>query len=555
MAHPQQTTLDSPARDTRSTKDTGAAREASALSRRDRRRLRKQLEQQSPHTSRPGWWSSLVSGIRKSRAAAMSRPGRTGWNRRGGGAVNWVEEPAELQGTAVQLCGYWPFITGSGLPVTGTPLGTHLTRGSVVYADPMSWFLAEIINNPSGFVLGQPGLGKTSLVKRMMTVLTDWGVIPMALSDSRPDYVELIRELGGQVIEFGPGRGHMNFMDLGPLVSALSGIEDENLRTKALEEMRGRRRSLMAGLVGMAAGRALQAHESSALATAMQMMDPELDNPPLLPQLIEFLQSRPKKIRSIILTHDDEQAYDERLKGLLDALISLGPDGIYGDLFSKPTTTHIEQGKPVVFDISGIDENDTVLMASVQSLCWSLGSATVSAEQSLAADAGRNRRNYLLIMDELWKVLRASDQMVYFIDSLTRLNRGRGMGQILITHTMKDLKLSNDALTSIAWGFVSRSEMVFLGGLDADEMGNLRDVFDLSRTEVEHLTDWADKSAGIGTNQRRPHTGKFILKTGKRPGIPFKVKLTSVEEPFTNSNKAWNMDTHDMGVQDTGAVA
>lgn len=522
---------------------TSALRDSAKLSRRDRRRLKKSFDRSIAKPSKPGPLSTLLAGVRERRASVEARPGRGGWSRRGGGAVNWVEEPAELLGTSVQICGYWPFIIGSGLPVTGVPLGTHLTRHSVVYADPMSWFLAEIINNPSAFVLGQPGLGKTSLVKRMISVLMDWGVIPMALSDSRPDYVDLMRQIGGQVIEFGPGRGHMNFMDLGPLVSAISGIQDEQRRKKALEEMRGRRRSLMAGLVAMAAGRPLQPHESSALATAMQLMDPNLDSPPLLPELIEFIQSRPQKLRAITLTHSDDHAYDERLKGLLDALISLGPDGIYGDLFSKPTTTHIEQGKPVVFDISGIDENDTVLMASVQSLCWSLGSATVSAEQILAQDAGRPRRNYLLIMDELWKVLRASEQMVYFIDSLTRLNRGRGMGQILITHTMKDLKLTDDALTKIAWGFVSRSEMVFLGGLDADEMGNLREVFDLSNTEVEYLTDWADKSASIGTNLRRPHTGKFILKTGKRPGIPFKVKLTTVEEPITNSNRAWNMET------------
>lgn len=88
-------------------------------------------------------------------------------------------------------------------------------------------------------------------------------------------------------------------------------------------------------------------------------------------------------------------------------------------------------------------------------LCWSLGSGPVSAEQSLAADAGRDRRNYMLSMDELWKVLRASEQMVYFIDSLTRLTRGLGMGQVLITHTMNDLKLTDDALTKIAWGFAS----------------------------------------------------------------------------------------------------
>lgn len=42
------------------------------------------------------------------------------------------------------------------------------------------------------------------------------------------------------------------------------------------------------------------------------------------------------------------------------------------------------------------------------------------------------------------------------------------------THTMNYLKLSSETLTDVAWGFVSRSQMVFLGGLTPDEMGTLR---------------------------------------------------------------------------------
>lgn len=511
------------------------------LSRRDRRRLTKQARGADRRRRQP-WWRRMVSQVQQDRASALSKPGPSGWNRRGGGPVTWFEAPFEVQGTSNQLCGYWPFLTGSGLPATGVPLGIHLTRLSVVYADPISWFLAQVIRNPSAFVLGQPGLGKSSLVKRMMAVLVDWGIVPMALSDSRPDYVDLISELGGQVIQFGPGRGHMNFMDLGPLVREVATIEDEEVRRRALEEMASRRRSLMVGLVAMAAGRHLEPHETSAISSALDEMDPDLTHPPLLPELIDFIQSRPHRLRAVLLTHEDDAAYDQRVKGLLDALISLGPDGMYGDLFSKPTSTHIEVGKPVVFDISGIDENDTLLMASVQSLCWSLGSAAVAAEQVLADQQNRPRRHYLLIMDELWKVLRASEQMVYFVDSLTRLNRGRGMGQVLITHTMNDLQLSEPALTKVAWGFVGRSEMVYLGGLAPDEMGNLREVFDLSSKEVECLTDWADDSVSISSGERRPHTGKFILKTGKRPGIPFRVNLTSVELGVTDTNRAWAMD-------------
>lgn len=512
------------------------------LSKRDAARLEKATRRTVEQNKPARGIRRVVQQIRADRAATLLRPGTTGWNRPGGGRVGLIERPYELQGTTVQVCGYWPFIAGSGLNLTGTPLGEDLRRRSLVCADPISWFLAGLIRNPSGFVLGQPGLGKSSLVKRMIAVLMDWGIVPMALSDARPDYVDLYREADGQVIEFAPGRAHINPMDMAPFAAALAEIVDETVREEGLNDLRTQQLSLMSGLVAMFARRALEPHETTILAQAIRSLDPELTDPVLLPDLIEHIRSRPWQLRNITLTHDNEDAYDARVQGLLDALIAMGPEGLYGDLFSKPTTAHIIPGKPVVFDVSGVNENDTVLMAAVQSLCWNLGSVTVATEKLVSRAKGEKPRHYLLIMDELWKVLRASEQMVYFVDSLTRLNRGRGIGQIMITHTMNDLKLSSETLTDIAWGFVNRSEMVYLGGLAPDEMGNLETVFALSNEEKSWLTDWTDDSGGGLGTEKRPHTGKFILKTGKRPGIPFKVIQVAAEVAVTDTNKAWHED-------------
>ena len=76
----------------------------------------------------------------------------------------------------------------------------------------------------------------------------------MVLTDTRPDYVNNIELLDGQVIRSSPGQGHMNLFDMGPLVHQLWAIEDEELRTTAIEDMRHRRRSLVAGIVAMVSG-------------------------------------------------------------------------------------------------------------------------------------------------------------------------------------------------------------------------------------------------------------------------------------------------------------
>lgn len=528
--------------------------EGLTLSKRDLRRLgrlekrQRQAAQKAEKEAQRragGLWQKWA----EARAFNASRPGSRGWNRPGGAPATVLEDLFEVQGSAVQVCGMFPFTAGAGLPVVGVPLGYHLRRRSLVCADPVSWFTSGIISNPSAFVLGQPGLGKTSLVHRIITVLSNWGVIPLILADSRPDYVHTIRSLGGQVITFSPGHGHINPLDLGPMVHRLHQIKDASARQVALDEMTSRRLSLMKGLVGMMLGQPLAPHEASVLALAVQMLDPELQNPPLIPQLTAFIQSAPEELRAVALTYEDVDAYNTRVQGLLDALISLGPAGPYGTLFSEPTSEHLELGRPAVFDISGVNENDAVLMAAVQSLCWNLGSATVSAESHLAADEGRRRRTYLLVMDELWRVLRASDDMVHFIDAITRLNRGRGIGQIMVTHTMKDLKLSEQHLTDVAWGFVERSAMVFLGGLSEGEMGNLEEVFALTRAEVSQLSDWigeAPVDPWTGRAGLRPGAGNFLLKTGKEAGIPFHTQLTALEKDNTNTNRDWEMTNVDV---------
>ncbi len=45
----------------------------------------------------------------------------------------------------------------------------------------------------------------------------------------------------------------------------------------------------------------------------------------------------------------------------------------------------------------------------------------------------------LVIMDELWRPMRAAPRMVQRIDSLTRLNRTKGAGTMKCTHTISDL--------------------------------------------------------------------------------------------------------------------
>ena len=139
-------------------------------------------------------------------------------------------------------------------------------------------------------------------------------------------------------------------------------------------------------------------------------------------------------------------------------------------------------------------------------------------------------------------MLRADPRLVHFIDSLTRLNRTMGVGQIMITHTMNDLKLPNTELTQMAWGFVERAGMVMLGGLAEGEMGNLETVFSLSETEKAMITDWSSEvtiNPETGQAAAPPGLGCFLMKIGKKPGTPFRMVMTDLERDVNDTNRSW----------------
>lgn len=80
-----------------------------------------------------------------------------------------------------------------GLTIVGVPLGQNLISGATVGCDPISWFRrANLIANPAAFVLGLPGLGKSTVVGRMALGLAGYGVHPFILGDLKPDYLDLV---------------------------------------------------------------------------------------------------------------------------------------------------------------------------------------------------------------------------------------------------------------------------------------------------------------------------------------------------------------------------
>lgn len=82
--------------------------------------------------------------------------------------------------------------------------------GAGVCCDPISWFKAGIIKQPSMFLLGLPAIGKSTFVRREVLGLSALGMNAIIPGDLKPDYASLVNMLGGQVIRLGAGIGVVN---------------------------------------------------------------------------------------------------------------------------------------------------------------------------------------------------------------------------------------------------------------------------------------------------------------------------------------------------------
>ncbi|WP_208647994.1 ATP/GTP-binding protein [Streptomyces tirandamycinicus] len=482
------------------------------------------------------------------------RPGLRGWPGAGGGAQTYLDPAPEWRGTTVQVCGLWPFGAGSGTPTKGVPLGRDLHSGATVCCDPISWFQrAGLISNPSAFVLGQPGLGKSTVIRRMALGLAGYGVHPLIFGDLKPDYVDLIRALGGQVITLGRGRGNLNILDPGEALSAADRLTGE-ARRALLADAHGRRLNAVSGLITILRREPPTDREETLLAAALDVLDERHDGVPVLGDLLRVVKDAPEPMRTAALDRGSIDRYRDITERLESSLAGLLGRGRLGDTFAHPTTEPMRLDAPVCFDVSSIDDSEVMLQAAALLSCWSYGFGAVAAAHALS-DAGLEpERRYFLVLDELWRVLRASSGLVERVDVLTRVNRTRGVGMAMVTHTMRDLlALPTEEDRQKASGFVERAGMVITAGQPRSEMPRLAQVVDLSQIEQQRITEWSTPP-GWDTSDATvdpPGRGNFLIKVGGRPGIAMHVDLTPSELAVNDTNKRW----HQAGPATPGPVA
>lgn len=469
---------------------------------------------------------------------------RWGYRGRGSGRTGVVSALKEWQNVTNIAAAWGPNYVDAPAPAVGMPIGESILTGKEIGFDAFSWYQQGLLGgNPSVFTLSLPGLGKSTMIRKILMGHAAQGQIPIIAGDIKAEYVSIVQRLGGQVITLGHGQGQLNPLDAGALGAIVPRLEeagaDEELIESVREQVHGRQVNMVASLVALGRQDRIEDYEIMAISIALRELmaskDYGWENPPTVQALIAFLEQGSEELKEQLRAQDVE-VYEARITRLALSLRSM-LEGAVGRIFAGQTTTKIDVTSPAVcIDVSGIDRGDQAMKAAVLMACWSSAFGAIEAAHVLH-DAGLARqRLYCVTMDELWQVLAAAPGMVGQTDRLLRLNRTEGIATYLITHTVADLEaLPTEQDIKTAKGFVERAGAVICGGLPRDEIARLDGVIPFKDAEAAMIASWSQ-----GTEPKRSRTaetpvppgrGHFMIKPSKdgAAGIPFRTVLTPYE--------------------------
>jgi len=321
----------------------------------------------------------------------------------------------------------------------------------------------------------------------------------------------------------------------------VSQLREEAVRLR--EEAHGRRLNLLAALLTVVR-RCPVDDQLTILSAALALLSQWYagHDAPLLPDLIGLLEQAPEQVRAVTLDRGELASYRRVVDPLMVTLGSL-TQGALGAVFAQPTTERLRLDAPAVcLDLSSISPGDHQLQAAALLACWSAGFGAVEAANALADVGAGPQRRFLVVLDELWKVLRAGEGLVDRVDELSRLNRAQVVGQCLITHSLADLSALRTADDRAkARGLFERCGAVIVGGLPRQELTSLEGVVPLTSAEADLLTSWSTPPNWSALAEP-PGRGRFLLKVGQRPrsAVPDPADRGRAQLRVHDTNSRWN---------------
>jgi type IV secretory pathway VirB4 component len=393
----------------------------------------------------------------------------------------------------------------------GPYVGIDLLAGGAEFCwDPFEAYATGGVTNPNAWLLGEPGNGKSALVKCLLWRMAAlYGTVPagrwIAIVDPKGEYTPLAEQLGLTVIRLAPG----GTTRVNPLASGPSTAHEPEDRRVL------RRAEMLCALLATVLTRPLTQLEDAAVFAALEQLDrgpdefePTLnDVAALLVTPTDAMQSRLRRGLDELLGETASIAY------ALDKLLSRSLRG----MFDGPSTAPLRwDGPGLVLDLSAVPiDSDALPLVMVAAAGWL---------QQLLACPGPQR---VQILDEAWALL-GNRHTAAWLQTCFKLGRTYGTANLCVAHRVSDLVAQADdgsATSKIAAGLLADSATKVI----------LRQAPDQVAAAVDHVGLTEPEAHVISQLSR----GRALWKVGSRTTIvrhligPSEAALCDTDERMT----------------------
>jgi len=410
------------------------------------------------------------------------------------------------QGTTAHVSSVYPFSVQGSFGHRGTYVGLDLLAGGGEFCwDPFEAYATGLVTNPNGWILGEPGNGKSALVKCLLwRQAAIYGTGPggrwTAIADPKGEYATLAEHLGLTVVKLSPG-GTATINPLAPGPAADHEPADKQIL---------RRAEMCTALVGTVLERSLTQLEDAVVFAAVDQLTTAPVDEPTLTDVARLVANPTEAMAERLRSTDRDLAADTATVAYaLDKLLSRSLRGMFDGTSTVPLRW---DGPGVVLDLSAVPlDSDALPLVMVAAAGWF---------QQLMACPGPQR---VQILDEAWALL-GNRHTAGYLQTSFKLGRTYGVANLCITHRASDLVAQADdgtATSKIAAGLLADSATKII----------LRQAPDQLDAAVAHFGLTAPEASIVGQLTR----GRALWKLGGRTAVVQHV-LGPGEQPIVDTD-------------------
>jgi type IV secretory pathway VirB4 component len=428
------------------------------------------------------------------------------------------------RGTTAHVASIYPFSVQGSFGHRGSYVGLDLLAGGGEFCwDPFEAYAAGLVTNPNGWVLGEPGNGKSALVKCLLwRQAAVYGTGPRgrwtAIADPKGEYATLAEHLGFTVVKLAPG-GAATINPLAPGPAADHEPADRQIL---------RRAEMCTALVATVLERTLTQLEDALVFAAVE----QLTTAPLAavgePTIadVAHLVAAPtdamvERLRS---QGRDLAGETSNVAYALDKLLARSLRGMFDGRSTVPLRW---DGPGVVLDLSAVPlDSEALPLVMVAAAGWF---------QQLMACPGPQR---IQVLDEAWALL-GNRHSAGYLQTCFKLGRTYGVANLCITHRASDLVAQADdgsATSKIAAGLLADSATKII----------LRQAPDQLDAAVDHFGLTDPEATIVGQLAR----GRALWKLGGRTAVVQHI-LGPSEEAICDTDARMNGNPHGFTGADT----